>query len=218
MRILVTNDDGINAPGLKALEKIAHELAGDTGEVWVIAPTQERDQVLLGELVLFPDPDDTLVVDLDGRVIPISIHQHVLVRAGLKRTPAPVIELTLFVGQASDDLEIPPSKVTLGTQLEVRGSPVAVLPNLRPRLLPFSPSMDGTAVRTRESLRRVWEGPNIDGRSTPQARLLATRHNLSSGATALGELDLLAGHRATEEGQSLSVEELDTQPATPVDL
>ena len=45
MRILITNDDGINAPGLKALEQIAHELAGDTGEVWVIAPTQERSGV-----------------------------------------------------------------------------------------------------------------------------------------------------------------------------
>ena len=31
MRILITNDDGINAPGLKALEQIAHELAGDSG-------------------------------------------------------------------------------------------------------------------------------------------------------------------------------------------
>ena len=45
MRILITNDDGINAPGLKALEQIAHELAGDTGEVWGIAPTQERSGV-----------------------------------------------------------------------------------------------------------------------------------------------------------------------------
>ncbi|MEK9706054.1 MAG: 5'/3'-nucleotidase SurE, partial [Paracoccaceae bacterium] len=45
MRILITNDDGINAPGLKALEQIAYELAGDTGEVWVIAPTQERSGV-----------------------------------------------------------------------------------------------------------------------------------------------------------------------------
>ncbi|KZD07972.1 5'/3'-nucleotidase SurE [Oceanibaculum pacificum] len=34
-RILVTNDDGINAPGLKVLEKIAKELSDD---VWVVAP------------------------------------------------------------------------------------------------------------------------------------------------------------------------------------
>lgn len=35
MRILVTNDDGINAPGLKCLEDIASKLSDD---VWVVAP------------------------------------------------------------------------------------------------------------------------------------------------------------------------------------
>ena len=41
MRILITNDDGINAPGLRVLEAIAAELAGDDGEVWVVAPAFE---------------------------------------------------------------------------------------------------------------------------------------------------------------------------------
>ena len=39
MRILVTNDDGIHAPGLKSLERIARALSDD---VWVVAP--ETDQ------------------------------------------------------------------------------------------------------------------------------------------------------------------------------
>lgn len=39
MRILVTNDDGINAPGLEVLEAIAHALSDD---VWVVAPEQEQ--------------------------------------------------------------------------------------------------------------------------------------------------------------------------------
>ena len=34
-RILVTNDDGINAPGLRVLERIAKTLSPD---VWVVAP------------------------------------------------------------------------------------------------------------------------------------------------------------------------------------
>ena len=38
MRILITNDDGINAPGLDVLEAIANELAGPDGEVWIVAP------------------------------------------------------------------------------------------------------------------------------------------------------------------------------------
>jgi 5'/3'-nucleotidase len=38
-RILVTNDDGINAPGLKLLAKVARALSP---EVWVVAPEQEQ--------------------------------------------------------------------------------------------------------------------------------------------------------------------------------
>lgn len=41
MRILVTNDDGINAPGLEVSEAIAREIAGPEGEVWVVAPDNE---------------------------------------------------------------------------------------------------------------------------------------------------------------------------------
>ncbi|MBU0644593.1 MAG: 5'/3'-nucleotidase SurE [Alphaproteobacteria bacterium] len=45
MRILITNDDGINAPGLKTLEAIAHTVAGPEGEVWVVAPAFEQSGV-----------------------------------------------------------------------------------------------------------------------------------------------------------------------------
>ncbi|WP_319531764.1 5'/3'-nucleotidase SurE [uncultured Cohaesibacter sp.] len=39
MRILLTNDDGINAPGLKVLEEIALSLSDD---VWIVAPETEQ--------------------------------------------------------------------------------------------------------------------------------------------------------------------------------
>jgi 5'-nucleotidase len=45
MRILLTNDDGINAPGLEVLEAIAADLAGPAGEVWVVAPAFEQSGV-----------------------------------------------------------------------------------------------------------------------------------------------------------------------------
>lgn len=38
-RVLITNDDGINAPGIKMLEKLARKLCG---EVWVVAPETEQ--------------------------------------------------------------------------------------------------------------------------------------------------------------------------------
>ncbi|MEP0964314.1 MAG: 5'/3'-nucleotidase SurE [Roseobacter sp.] len=45
MRILITNDDGINAPGLVVLYDIAKELAGEAGEVWTVAPAFEQSGV-----------------------------------------------------------------------------------------------------------------------------------------------------------------------------
>jgi len=39
MRILLTNDDGIHAPGLKVLEEIARELSDD---IWIVAPEVEQ--------------------------------------------------------------------------------------------------------------------------------------------------------------------------------
>ena len=39
MRILLTNDDGINAPGLDVLEHIAREL---TDDLWIVAPELEQ--------------------------------------------------------------------------------------------------------------------------------------------------------------------------------
>lgn len=45
MRILLTNDDGINAPGLTVLEEIANEIAGPDGEVWIVAPAFEQSGV-----------------------------------------------------------------------------------------------------------------------------------------------------------------------------
>ncbi|MGO4704261.1 5'/3'-nucleotidase SurE [Microvirga sp. 2MCAF38] len=51
MRILCTNDDGINAPGLKVLETIARALSDD---VWVIAP--ETDQSGVAHSLSLNDP------------------------------------------------------------------------------------------------------------------------------------------------------------------
>lgn len=39
LRILISNDDGINAPGIKVLERIARSISKD---VWVVAPEHEQ--------------------------------------------------------------------------------------------------------------------------------------------------------------------------------
>ena len=50
-RILITNDDGIHAPGIALLEEIAHDLSTD---VWVVAPDKERSGA--GHSVSLSDP------------------------------------------------------------------------------------------------------------------------------------------------------------------
>ena len=51
MRILVTNDDGIHAPGLAACEQIARALSDD---VWIVAP--ETDQSGVSHSLSLNDP------------------------------------------------------------------------------------------------------------------------------------------------------------------
>jgi 5'-nucleotidase len=51
MRILITNDDGIYAPGLNACERIARELSDD---IWIVAP--ESDQSGVSHSLSLNDP------------------------------------------------------------------------------------------------------------------------------------------------------------------
>ena len=79
MRILITNDDGINAPGLIVMMKIATELAGPNGEIWTIAPAQERSGV--GHCISYTNP--MLVTKLSDRRYAIEGNPADCVLAGL---------------------------------------------------------------------------------------------------------------------------------------
>jgi len=63
MRILITNDDGINAPGLEVLHEIATRLAGPQGEVWTVAPAFEQSGV--AHCISYSHP--TMVAELGPR-------------------------------------------------------------------------------------------------------------------------------------------------------
>ncbi|MFD1882974.1 5'/3'-nucleotidase SurE [Paracoccus pacificus] len=63
MRILITNDDGINAPGLEVLARIAAEVAGPNGEVWTVAPAFEQSGV--GHCISYTHP--TMIAELSPR-------------------------------------------------------------------------------------------------------------------------------------------------------
>lgn len=80
MRILITNDDGINAPGLTILDSIAQALAGPDGEVWTVAPALEQSGV--GHATSHARP--TLLTQLDER------------RFALEGTPADCVLAALY--------------------------------------------------------------------------------------------------------------------------
>lgn len=63
MRILITNDDGINAPGLAVLDEIANALAGPNGEVWTVAPAFEQSGV--GHCISYTTP--MMISQMDDR-------------------------------------------------------------------------------------------------------------------------------------------------------
>ena len=98
MRILLTNDDGINAEGLAALEKIAEALAG---EVWVCAP--EYEQSGASRALTLADP--VRVRQLDER------------RFAVTGTPTDCVMLALteLMGEARPDLVL--SGVNRGANL-----------------------------------------------------------------------------------------------------
>ncbi|MXU65629.1 5'/3'-nucleotidase SurE [Oceanomicrobium pacificus] len=45
MRILITNDDGISAPGLTVAEEIARKFGGPDADIWTVAPAFEQSGV-----------------------------------------------------------------------------------------------------------------------------------------------------------------------------
>ena len=57
MRILLTNDDGIHAPGLEVLEAIARQFSDD---VWIVAPAEEQSGA--GHSLTLNSPDRKSVV------------------------------------------------------------------------------------------------------------------------------------------------------------
>lgn len=76
MRILLTNDDGIHAPGLALLEKIARELSDD---VTVCAPAEEQSGA-----------GHSLTLHM-----PVRLHQHGEKRYAVTGTPGDAVNLAL---------------------------------------------------------------------------------------------------------------------------
>jgi len=79
VRILITNDDGITAPGLDVLQRIAASIAGDRGEVWTVAPAFEQSGV--GHCISYARP--TMVQKMEERRFAVEGSPADCVLAGL---------------------------------------------------------------------------------------------------------------------------------------
>lgn len=97
MRILVTNDDGVSAPGLAVAEAVAQEIAQESaedgaGEVWTVAPAFEQSGV--SHAISFNTP--VLAEQLGPR------------RFAVQGTPADCVILAMhaFLADAPPDLVI----------------------------------------------------------------------------------------------------------------
>jgi 5'-nucleotidase len=76
MRILLSNDDGINAPGLYVIEKIAAELSDD---IWICAPSEEQSGA-----------GHSLTLNR-----PVRLHQHAERRFSISGTPTDAVTMAL---------------------------------------------------------------------------------------------------------------------------
>ena len=86
MRILITNDDGIDAPGLRILNDIAGELAGKDGDVWTVAPSTEQSGT--GHSVSFVRP--FLITEISPRRFAVEGTPADCVLAGIFEVLAPL--------------------------------------------------------------------------------------------------------------------------------
>jgi len=68
MRILITNDDGIHAEGLKIARKIAIEVAGNEDDVWTVAPMAENSGV--AHCISYTKP--VRIEELDNRTFSVD--------------------------------------------------------------------------------------------------------------------------------------------------
>ena len=163
MRILITNDDGINAPGLKVLEAVAADIAGEDGEVWIVAPAFEQSGV--GHCISYTHP--TMLVQLDERRFAAEGSPADCVLAGLYQVmkDAPPDLILSGVNRGNNAAENVLYSGTIGAAMEaaLQGYPAIALsqffgPENAQLDNPFEASMRFGADTVRRLLRHgIWD-------------------------------------------------------------
>ncbi len=98
MRILLTNDDGIHAPGLKVLEAIARTMSDD---IWVVAPQEEQSGA--GHSLTLSRP--------------VRVREHSARRYSVSGTPTDAVMMALGVVMGTSKPDLILSGVNRGANL-----------------------------------------------------------------------------------------------------
>lgn len=169
MRILLTNDDGINAPGLAAMEAIAREVAGPQGEVWVVAPAFEQSGV--AHMISYTHP--TMIAELGPRRYAAEGSPADCVLAALSDVlaEAPPDLVLSGVNRGNNAGENVPYSGTIGAAMEaaLQGVPAIALsqywgPFAADQIDPFEPALVHGPAVVRALLEHGDWGPGQDYR------------------------------------------------------
>lgn len=163
MRILITNDDGISAPGLAVLEDIAHDVAGPDGEVWIVAPAFEQSGV--GHCINYVKP--SMISQLEERRFAIEGSPADCVLAGLGHIVPGDIDLVLSgVNRGNNAGENTMYSGTIGAAMEaalqgVRG--IALSQFYGPDNVKLDNPFEAAAATGADCVRRLLEGAEWGG-------------------------------------------------------
>ena len=202
MRILITNDDGINAPGLDVLHQIATELAGPTGEVWTVAPAFEQSGV--GHCISYVHP--TMIAELGPRRFAAEGSPADCVIAGLHdvlRDSRPDLILS-GVNRGNNSAENTLYSGTIGAAIEaaIQGVPaIALSQYYGPGNINLTDQYDAARRHGAATLRRILAAPrafggtpyrlfyNVNFPALPAAEVKGTRvvaQGFREGTTGMG--------------------------------
>jgi 5'-nucleotidase len=160
MRILITNDDGINAPGLKVLHAIAAELAGQDN-VWTVAPAFEQSGV--GHCISYVHP--TLISEFGPQRFAAEGSPADCVLAGLHdvlRDSPPDLVLS-GVNKGNNSAENTLYSGTIGATIEgaLQGIPsIALSQYYGPRNIALDNSFEAAAAHGAATIRKILAAPD----------------------------------------------------------
>ncbi|KIT14661.1 5'/3'-nucleotidase SurE [Jannaschia aquimarina] len=158
MRILITNDDGIGAPGLEVLTEIAHDVAGPDGEVWTVAPAFEQSGV--GHAINYVRP--SMVQQIGPRRIAVEGSPADCVLAGLGELVDGPVDLVLSgVNRGNNAGENTIYSGTIGAAIEaaLQGvNAIALSQFYGPRNVQLDDPFEAARATGADLVRRLIEG------------------------------------------------------------